>query len=63
MSSKTTNKKSEELEKVNNYVFRFGKYKEKSLKDVLSITTKKKNKLGEEYEELTYIFISYISRS
>ena len=62
MSSKTTNKKSE-LETVDNYIFKFGKYKEKSLKDVLSITTKKKNKLGEEYEELTYIFISYISRS
>ena len=52
MSSKTTNKKSE-LETVDNYTFKFGKHLGKSLKDVLSITTEKKNKQGETYIEQT----------
>ena len=54
MSSKTTNKKSES-EKSDEYTFKFGKHLGKSLKDVLSMTTKKKTKLGEEYEEKTGI--------
>ena len=52
MSSKTTNKKSE-IETNDGYTFKFGKHLGKSLKDVLSITTEKKNKQGEMYIELT----------
>ena len=52
MSSKTTNKKSE-IETNDGYTFKFGKHLGKSLKDVLSMTTEKKNKQGEMYIEQT----------
>ena len=52
MSSKTTNKKSE-IETNDGYTFKFGKHLGKSLKDVMNITTEKKNKQGEPYIEQT----------